>query len=175
MALPFSINTTYAAGSQVKSADLNAIQTVIKDRHNRTIHFDPHGWGLGTNAQFGDEIAQIATGSFIAWLSLTPWLIAGDTIKQFTYRWFNGVTPTAGAITILLRRVSVTDDSAPVTINTFTDNTNTGGASAMRNVASALLNHVVLADNFYHLRMTIDATGANDGAGFRGASLVLGV
>lgn len=177
MPLPFSREETAVAGAKVKANLVNAIQDAIKARHNRTIHFGHHGWASGgtLNSQINQSsMGQAAAGLFTTYLSLTPWLIPGDTIKEITFRWFNGATPTAGAISFLPYRRGLAGGAITNLVAESNQDTNTGGAGAERTVTLAI-NHVVLADNFYVLRAICDATGANDGAGFRGASLVLGV
>lgn len=173
--LPNSRNTNYAPDVAVKSADLNDIQDILVAQHNRPLHFAACDFGLGPNSQIqgGAAIRQIAAGAFSAFLDLSPWVIPGDTIKEFVLRYKNGNTPTAGNIALNFHRITV-DTNALTNLQNSNENTNAGGALALRNVTKAV-GHVVLADNFYFLQLTMDATGANDIAEIRGATIVLGV
>lgn len=176
MPLPFSREETAGPAGKIKSNTTNAIQDAIRARHNRQIHFGHHGWASGgtLNSQINQSaMGQAAAGLYTTYLSLTPWLIPGDTIKDLTWRWFNGVTPTVGTIDLLLYRRGLAG-GAVTNISATVGDTNTGGASAERTSIVAP-GHVVLADNFYVCRVIVDATGANDGAGFRGVTLTLGV
>lgn len=183
MPLPFTINTTYAPGSQVKSADLNAIQVAIKDRHNKSLHFQPGSFYLSSPADWivydtGALAASVvSTGAKSGFLDITPWLIPGDTVKEFVARWANGATPSAGTITFRLHRTPFSEignrPPVPGAQWTTAQTTNTGASLAARSVTHAVA-HTVLADNFYLLQFDMDATAGDDQAGFGGFTLVLG-
>lgn len=182
MALPFSRNTTYAIGSQVKSADLNALQDSIVNHHNnRTIHIPAIASlivsGAAPNISYGGAVKQVAAGGAITGLiDLSPYLIVGATIKEITFRWRNGVTPAVGAFDAALRRNDIgTDpyDTGTSVAAITSQDTSTGGASAMRSTLLSVA-HVVLADNVYLISWDLDATAGNDQASFGGLSLVLG-
>lgn len=176
MALPFSRNTTYAAGSQVKSADLNAIQDAFVAHHSRPLHFGAYVWE-GDNidrSTYPNQIVQAAAGAFTAFADITSDLIPGDTIKEVTWRWLNGTTPAAGAIDV---EISIYDmvahTSGFVAGSQLTLDGTTGGASAIRNSTDAI-NHVVQANKVYILKFACAAAPANDGVRLRGATVVLG-
>jgi len=178
MGLPFSRERTYNDDTPVDPNDLNAIQDAICAPNNRPIHFGPHSWSTaqdaGSNSKVGsDEVVQFNAGAgFMTNLDLTPWLTPGATIKEITWRWFNGPTPTAGVINLTLFRRPVGTAGATVTIDNTVDDTDTGGADVERELTVAI-GHVVVANNIYRLRVIIDQTGADDGAGLRDATVML--
>lgn len=70
MALPDSRNTTYAAGSQVKSADLNDVQDKIVDLH---VGKRSHTYSLRVSVTGGRGVGTFADGGYEA--------SAGETLK----------------------------------------------------------------------------------------------
>lgn len=183
MALPFSRNTTYAAGSQVKSADLNALQdAIVNHTNNRTIHIPATASLLvssgAPNISYGGSVKQVgAGGALFGQIDLSPYLLPGATIKEITFRWKNGATAAAGSFDASLVRNDIgTDpyDNGTTVAALATQDTSTGGAGANRSLLLAVA-HVVLTDHVYLINWEFDATAGNDQAGFGGLSLVLGV
>lgn len=182
MAWPFSRLRTYTAGSQVPSSDLNAIQDYVVGRHNRSFHFTPASfllnqpssqWVLDESGAQARAVA--ASGAKQCILDLSPWLMAGDTIREIALRWQNGVTPSAGTVTFQLLRADVATFGTQTSVATSAGlTTNTGGASVLRSSTLSVA-HTVLADTYYGMYFEMDATAGNDQAGFGGISLVLGV
>lgn len=180
MALPFSRTETATAASKVKSNLVNEMEDAIVARHNKPLHFPGDAFQVQQTANIifdytGAWRSVGASGLKTASMPLSQWLIPGDTLKEITWRWKNGATPTAGAITFSITRAPVATPLTPTSIVVVPgQTTNTGAANALRTLLSAL-NHVVLADNFYALTVEMDATAGNDQAGFNGVSLILGV
>lgn len=179
MPLPFSRERTYTDDVPVDPNDLNAVQDSITAKHNRPIHYLAHSWAAaGKNAKHSQFVLSLNEvdfpgESFEALLDITPDLIPGDTIKEIVWRYYNGATPTAGLVDLTLTRVAVATGASTVVFNNGNaDDTDTGGADAARNITTAI-NHEVLADHFYMLRVTFDGTGAGDGASLSGATVVL--
>lgn len=158
---------------------MNAAQDSIIAQHNKPLHFLSGSWSATPNASKDDDAIAVGTPDalgFTAWLDLSPWVIPGDTIKEITWRYFNGSTPTAGTIRFFVRRTNVVTMAVSTVFDSGagTYNTNTGGADAIRNQLTAI-NHVVLSGYFYTLSVVVDGTGADDGAGLAGATVQLGV
>jgi hypothetical protein len=178
MSLPFSRERTYTDGTPVDPNDLNAIQDAIAAKHNRPIQFGASAFADNGNVARDNDALEVggtpAVG-FIVWCELSPFVIPGDTIKEVTWRWGNGATPTAGAVRFIITRTNVATDAEETIYDSGlgTYDTDTGGAGAVRNQTTAI--GIEIADGyFYELWMTVDATGADDGAWVRGATVVLG-
>lgn len=180
MALPFSINTTYAAGAQVKSVDLNAIQTSISNEHNKPLHFAAAAFTLQlapTTVLFdysGAWKTVAASGLNACTLDLTPYLIPGDVIKEITLRWRNGVTAAAGTCTLSLCRTPIATPFTETVMFASGQNTSTGGANVDRSALIAVA-HTVLANTLYAATFEVNATAGNDQVGFGGITVQLGV
>lgn len=179
MPLPFDREETATTDSDVSSNLINKMQDAIKARHNKQLHFTAVAFNLQSsgipNRDYAGAVRQVAAGGFLGGLlDLTPWLIAGDTIKEITFRWKNGVTPAAGALEGYLSKAAWATPYADSSVAALvTQNTSTGGASADRSLTLAV-NHVVLAATAYVIGFEINATGGNDQAGFASVTVTLG-
>lgn len=176
MALPFTRHTTFAALSQITSAFLNAIQDAIIAFRNKPLEFGAYLWnGTNIGRTLPNQINQAAAGAFEARVDISPQLIAGDTIKEITWRYQNSATPTAGNIDVELGFVTVaTGIASTVAASALTLDSTTGGSSAIRNVTDAV-GHVVVDGRAYFLKFTCAAAPANDDVRLRGATVVLGL
>lgn len=142
---------------------------------NTPIHLAPANWLLDVNFNVEESGAQarsvIATGDKFATIDFTPFLVPGDTIREFVARWMNGATPSAGEVRFQLLRTPVgTGTSVQIALAIL--DTNTGGPLIDRSHTEPV-GHVVLANNYYSLFFEMDATAGNDQAGFAGATIVL--
>lgn len=141
MALPTSRNTTYAAGSQVKSADLNDVQDKIVDIHVDGVHGDryksvggwiPYNWSTATagrNLTTGAFDGNAGSGS----LSLDLGLAEGDRIKSAAcYTYGDGVDDHNYSLWI----VSQNPGTAPVQLGATVTATNAPASWNVRSIAS---------------------------------------
>jgi hypothetical protein len=169
MPLPFSRERDYTDDTPVDPNDMNAIQDSISAEHNRSIHFaippyDP--------TAFTPHIE----------IDLSPWLIPGDTIKEFVFRWWNGDTPVASEIHFSVVYANVLDGDDPDNGTSIVGpdpesvvsvDTNTGGANLYRTQTVAS-NHVVVANRTYIARIDIIHEANEDNAAPGPLTLVLG-
>lgn len=182
MAWPFSRLRTYAPGSQVFSADLNAIQDEIIARRNRSILISPASFlytpdtlpQIGIDEGGGFWRAFIgSTGTLGGTADITPFLMPGDVIKDLIVRWQNGATPASGGnfdIGIIRTPMSTL---IPVQFAVTAEDTDTGGADALRS-RTISVGHTVLSDNSYGVEFEMYGTAVGDQAGFCGITVVLG-
>jgi hypothetical protein len=173
--LPWEREETATAASGVKAETMNAIVA----RHNRSIHFGPasflperHDNNWTVDGQYLARDVVVTAGALGVVLDLTPWVIPGDTIKEIIWRWTNGLTPTAGAVSLEVSNVNVLTGLAGALAVNDVDDTNTGGAAIARNVTVAVA-HEVLADHLYRVRFNMDDTANDDTVTFRGITVVL--
>lgn len=89
MALPTSRNTTYAALSQVKSVDLNAIQDAIVEHKRPSVprSMSPYG-GMVTAGTWTFSANHITSGGAGAEFRASLFLEAGDRITAFQFAAF---------------------------------------------------------------------------------------
>jgi hypothetical protein len=158
MALPTSRSTTYAALSQVKSADLNLIQDCIIDgKHGdrvRNIHVLT-GYSIGATAVFGggapyiDKVA-LGTGAFVVPLDFTQ----GDRIKTITVSVFgNGAADLAVDLRKTPAAVTTASVIAPGPIAV------TNPAAAWADVVFNYTDTTIAAGEVFSLHLAPNATG----------------
>lgn len=157
MALPSSRNTTYVPGvSQVKSADLNAIQDCIIGVKHPEIErgYAAAAWqtdgtnGIKNNVGGAWTVGGTGVESFTTGLPEIP---AGDRITTVGWSYSRG---GAGTVTMRLRRRK-SDGSAPEAITPSAGSeTDSTGAAIETNVVT--YNHTVAAGYFYYLTFATD-------------------
>lgn len=155
MALPDSRNTTYAAGSEVKSADLNDIQDQIiaLDNVQEKVIIAP-GHFINEPGDLADiQQTQIKLGDGIGATRVSAPIPVrvGNVIKSaLAYVQANG---GADAVTVNIDRVP----RAGVVIT----NVATANSAAAGEIALAAINHTVLEDNAYTVSIDNNPTGGD--------------
>jgi len=156
--LPTSRNTTYAAGSQVKSFDLDDIQDNIIGHKHPELEFQVpaaayHMEGSSWAASFNGVVWVGAGGGY----QLVAPIVrpAGTRITRYRAGYNR---PNAGSIVLQLFRTPLAGGSS-VVVDTFTDNATNGLIVKERTV-----NHTMLAGYGYGLYIAPDATADAAGA-----------
>lgn len=146
MALPSSVNTVYAPGSQVKSADLNDLQNqiVVAQTAVRRRSFSamsgladvPSDWTIGTGTRRSTVAAPSA-------FYIPVVLGFGEFIRTFTVHWQHSVA-TAGAMTAALTRSSSGGTATLATISS-------AASTSPQTQTSSAIDLNVLDDTHYYV------------------------
>jgi hypothetical protein len=149
MPLPASRESTYAPGSQVKSADLNAIQDQIITAHfhgNRSFEVHAAG-GQGTNAAISAANGYLlSSGAGVWWIPMR--FNVGDRIRSLVVRGDD----SGSSLTMQLYQIS----SAGVRTSVAGPSPSSGpwtNAGVLNGI-----DHVVLAGSLYYVHLVYSAT-----------------
>lgn len=148
MALPSSRNTTYAALSQVKSADLNALQDCIIQGARGDLELlidvtDGHA-ASGTWTQNSNH-GVTAGGGGDAWTVGIP-VRVGDRIRSVTFYYQR----LAGTLTFALWGNEMSAPGIAPAIDSDTDNSSSG----VTELTISGIDHTVADDTIYYLKFT---------------------
>lgn len=133
MALPSSRNTTYAAGSDIRSADLNAIQDCIVSRKHGVLSFpiDPGAFLSSTTATA--IVRPIGAPWSMAGLAvpidLVYWLPIPVGTRLNSVAWYYN-RGGAGSIVMRVLKANIPAGVTGTTLSTTTINAGTGFASS---------------------------------------------
>lgn len=160
MALPTSRNTTYTAGSQVKSADLDDIQDcIISAKHGDVIrNVSPFSGQVQTAGGFvsvgGTAGYMVSTASAILSVSLP--LTVGERIKTVSYLLFGD-----GAADVTVKVVSMDATMTGTQIGTLTT---TNQAASWSVLTIDVTDTTVAANGSVFIEFSANATGLRVGS-----------
>lgn len=175
MSLPASRNTTYAGGSQVKSADLNDLQDKVVDlnggKHGTRPRIVP--WHFGILPADGREpLLEYTTGAFFdgvfqnVQIELWPCLDQGERLVSLQWKTYQ-VAVATNDWTFKLYVASLTDpDVAPTQLgSTLTVTNEAAGAWHTNTITVPSSGRVLAADEFFF--GILDPGGSFNDAAFK--------
>lgn len=157
MALPTSRERTYAANSQVFSADLNALQDQFPSGGKRSSWTRSFWPKMLVDGDFVKGLTGTQPYIKSTALSTAPVFIEipcdeGDRITAFTYEAFGD--GSADAVTIVAYAVGMSGFASPTTLSTVTDNNRAASWGSV--VMPSFTAQVVAAGGGLYLKSTAD-------------------